>query len=99
MARNIAYGHDHRFTDCGIQTGSVNVTPTANAVTTVSVTFPEAFAEIPDIVLVSPVTTVPYTAVRYASASGYTTTGFKLHLYRTGTGETTVTWMAVGKMK
>ena len=96
---NIAYGHKHRFTDCGIQTGSVIVTPTANEVTTVSVTFPEAFAQIPDCVLVSPVTTVPYTAVRYASASGYTATGFKLHLYRTSAGETTVTWVAFGKMK
>ena len=98
MARNIAYGHDHRFTDCGIQTGSVVVNPVANEVTTVAVTFPEAFAQTPDIVLVSPVTTVPYTTVRYASAAGYTATGFNLHLSRTGTGATTVTWMAVGKM-
>ena len=99
MARNIAYGHEHRHTSCGIQTGSVKVSPKADKVTTVSVTFPEAFAETPDIVLVSPVTTVPYTGVRYASASDYTTTGFNMHLYRTDTSETTVTWMAVGKMK
>lgn len=98
MARNIAYGHDHRFTDCGIQAGSVVVTPVANQVTTVNVTFPEAFAQTPVCVLVSPVTTVPYEAVRYASASGYTTTGFSLHLYRTGTGSTTVTWVAFGKL-
>ena len=75
------------------------VTPVANEVTTVAVTFPEAFAEAPVFVAVSPKTAAPHTAVRYASASDYTTTGFNLHLYRTGTGETTVAWMAVGKMK
>jgi len=98
MGRNIAYGHDHRYTDCGIQTGSVVITPVANEVTTVNVTFPEAFAVAPEFVAVSPKTAAPYTAVRYASASDYTTTGFKLHLYRTGTGATTVAWMAVGKL-
>lgn len=98
MARNIAYGHDHRYGDVGIQTGTVTVTPTANAVTTVSVTFPEAFAEAPDFVAVSPVTGVPYTYVRYAAASDYTANGFSLHLYRTNTTETIVAWMAVGKL-
>ena len=99
MARNIAYGHEHRYGMCGIQTGSVVVTPVANEVTTVSVTFPEAFAAAPECVLVSPKSTVPYTGVRYATASDYTASGFKLHLYRTGSGETTVTWVAFGKMK
>lgn len=99
MARNIAYGHDHRYTDCGIQTGEVEVTPVANEVTTVAVKFPEAFAEAPVFVAVSPETSVPYTYVRYAAASEYTATGFKLHLYRTNTTSSIVKWMALGKLK
>lgn len=99
MARNIAYGHDHRYTDCGIQAGSVSVA-TSSGLTTVSVTFPEEFAEAPVFVAVSPRSAAPYTGVRYASASDYSTTGFKLHVYRADDAtNTTVTWMAVGKMK
>ena len=99
MARNIAYGHCHRYGDCGIQTGVAEITPTANAVSTMTVTFPEAFKEVPDCVLVSPKSAVPYTTLRYATASDYTTTGFDLHIYRTSATTTTVTWVAFGKMK
>ena len=99
MARNIAYGHCHRYGMCGIQTGKVQLTTTANEVTKVAVTFPEAFKEVPDCVLVSPISAVPYTAVRYATASDYTATGFNLNIYRTSATTMTVAWVAFGKMK
>lgn len=97
MAHNIAYGHEHFPSHCGIQTGEVTVTPTANTVSVFEITFPEPFAEAPDIVIVSPFTTVPYTTVRYATACNYTADGFTLHLYRTNSTTTVVNWMAVGK--
>lgn len=95
---NIAYGHGHLPEQVGIQTGTVSVTTVANEVATVDVTFPKPFAGVPNIVIVSPITSVPYTAVRYASASNYTKTGFKLHVYRTSSTSMGVAWMAVGKM-
>ncbi len=98
MSKSIAYGHGHNHGDCGIQTGYVSVKTVANEVATFDITFERPFIESPDIVLVSPVTAVPYTAVRYASASNYTATGFKLHIYRTTSTGTGVAWVAIGKM-
>jgi hypothetical protein len=80
-----------------MQTGYISVKTVANEVATFDIEFEEPFAEPPDIVIVSPVTAVPYTAVRYASASTYTATGFKLHIYRTTSTGTGVAWVAIGK--
>lgn len=80
-----------------IQWARPSVTPTAaGAVTTLDVTFPEAFAFTPA-VMVTPVTTVPDTLS--AAPSDITTTGFKLQLHRTGTTTTGVQWLAIGKAK
>jgi hypothetical protein len=98
MANEIAYGHKHTLRQMGIQTGQVSMTPTANTISTINVTFPEAYSEVPDIVIVSPITTVPYSTVRYVTAANYTTTGFTLYVYRTTSVLTAVAWMAVGKL-
>lgn len=92
----IAYGHTHTLEQLGVQTGTVELTPTANAISSVKVVFPKPFANPPAIVIVSPVTTVPYTTVRYATAADYTETGFTLYVYRTTSTLTVVSWMAVG---
>lgn len=98
MAKPTAYGHKHYPIDAGMQTGYVTVTTVANQVATVDIKFDRAFVEKPDIVLVSPVTSVPYTAVRGCTASDYTATGFKLHVYRTAATSMGVAWVAIGKM-
>lgn len=82
----------------GIQTGSVTVTPTADAVSSYKIYFPKTFKSTPAIVIVSPETSVPYTYVRYAAASDYSTSGFTLYLYRTNSTATIVNWMAVGSL-
>lgn len=94
----LAYGHTHTLDQLGIQTGQISVYPTANEVSSFSVTFPQAFDYTPDIVIVSPITTVPYTTVRYVTAADYTSTGFTLYVYRTTGTLTVVAWMAVGSM-
>lgn len=93
---SIAHGHIHTLEQLGIQTGQVSFTPTENEISTINVTFPKAFAEAPDIVLVSPITTVPYTTVRYVTAANYSATGFTVYVYRTTSTLTAVAWMAVG---
>lgn len=92
----IAYGHTHTLEQLGVQIGTVEMTPTANEISSVWVDFPRPFSKPPSIVIVSPVTTVPYTTVRYATAADYTETGFKLYVYRTTSTLTVVSWMAVG---
>lgn len=92
----IAYGHTHTLEQLGVQIGTVELTPTANAISSVKVAFPKPYSKPPSIVIVSPVTTVPYTTVRYATAAEYTETGFTLYLYRTTSTFTVVNWMAVG---
>ena len=80
-----------------IQWARPSVTPTAaGVVTTADVTFPEAYAYTPA-VMVTPVTTVPNTIS--AAPSDITTTGFKVQLFRTGTTTTGVQWVAIGKAK
>lgn len=81
----------------GIQTGSVTITPAANTISSVNVTFPKKFAAAPDIVIVSPLSGVPYTTLRYATAADYTASGFTLYVYRTTATSTVVNYMAVGK--
>ncbi len=99
MSKNIAYGHGHTFRDCGMQCGMVAMTPTANEVSKLWVEFPEEFAEVPDIVIVSPQTSVPYSHVRYVSANNYEVGGFNLYMYRTSATTTNVSWIAFGKLK
>ena len=64
MINNIAYGHGHNYKDCGVRHGYISLKTTANEVTTVDIEFDVPFKESCDIVIVSPVTAVPYTAVR-----------------------------------
>ena len=75
----------------------MTITPTADAVSSVNVAFPKSFAAAPDIVIVSPLSAVPYTTLRYATAADYTKDGFTLYIYRTTATPTIVNYMAVGK--
>jgi hypothetical protein len=80
-----------------IQWARPSITPTAaDEMTTLSVTFPEAYAFTPA-VIVTPVTTVPQNLS--TAPSDITTTGFKLQLIRNGTTTTGVQWVAIGKAK
>lgn len=80
-----------------IQWARPSVTPTAaNTMTTLAITFPEAYAFTPA-VIVTPVTTVP-DALTTAPAN-ITTTGFDIYLERSGTTTTGVQWVAIGKAK
>lgn len=81
--------------DLLIQWGSETVTPTANAVTTVSVTFDKAYANAPWVGV-----TVRSSSVNQITGFGCTstsTTGTTLRFYRTNTTSTTIGWIAIGK--
>lgn len=98
MARMRALGHEHLPEQAGVLHGFVNVTPTANVPTSQRVTFPQAFAEAPTVV-VSAVSTVPGTAVQSVSAANISETGFDAFVYRTNATVTAVMWIAAGKLK
>lgn len=81
--------------DLLIQWGGESVTPTANAVTTVSVTFNKTYANAPFVGV-----TVRSTSVNQITGFGCTgtsTTGTTLRFYRTNTTSTTIGWIAIGK--
>ncbi len=78
-----------------IQWARPSVTPTAaDTMTTLKVTFPEAYAATP-VVIVTPVTTVPQNLS--AAPASISNTGFDLQLIRNGTTSTGVQWLAIGK--
>ena len=97
MARTIAYGHEHRPEQVGVQHGFVNVTPVANTPTKAHVTFPQAYAESPTVV-VSGVSAVIGSALQGVSAANISATGFDAYVYRTNTTVTAVMWIAAGKL-
>lgn len=97
MSRMRAYGHEHLPEQVGVLHGFVNVTPTANTPTAQHVTFSQAFAEEPTVV-VSAVSAVPGSAVQAVSAANITNTGFDAYVYRTNSTVTAVMWIAVGKL-
>lgn len=76
-----------------LQCGMVSITPTANTVSSVNVTFPHEMASAPRIIL-CPSTAVPYTTVRGVGHGRASTTGFTLYIYRTNTTATSVHWIA-----
>ena len=81
--------------DLLIQWGGETVTPTANAVTTVSVTFDKAYANAPFVGV-----TVRSSSINQVTGFGVTgtsTTGTTLRFYRTSTTSTTIGWIAIGK--
>ena len=97
MARTIAYGHEHRPEQAGVQHGFVNVTPVANTPTKAHVTFPQAYAESPTVV-VSGVSAVIGSALQGVSTANISTTGFDVYVYRTNATVTAVMWIAAGKL-
>lgn len=97
MGRMRSYGHEHMPENVGVLHGFVNVTPTANAPTAQHVSFSDAFAEDPTVV-VSAVSAVPGTAVQAVSAANISTTGFDVYVYRTNSTVTAVMWIAAGKL-
>lgn len=81
--------------DLLIQWGGESVTPTANAVTTVNVTFDKTYANAPFVGV-----TVRSTSINQITGFGCTgtnTTGTTLRFYRTNTTSTTIGWIAIGK--
>lgn len=78
-----------------IQTGTVSITPSAaNTPTSVTVTFPVAFASAPYVVI-SAATGVPGTTVTGVGADTETTTNFRATLTRTNTTITLLRWIAM----
>lgn len=75
------------------QSGRVSITPTANAVSSKSVTFSEEMAGVPN-VLVTAGTSGPFSEVKGVSVSNVTSTGFTVNLYRTNTVTTGIHWFA-----
>ena len=81
--------------DLLIQWGAETVTPTANAVTVVAVTFDKAYANSPWLGV-----TVRSSSVNQITGLGCTsttTTGTNLRFYRTNNTSTTIGWIAIGK--
>ena len=89
--------HTHVLADFGIQCGKVNVSCTANTVSTANVTFEKAYLIAP-IVTVTAGSSSPGTVVTEVTMSNVTTTGFTICVYRTNTSATSVHWIAVGEM-
>jgi len=76
-----------------MQAGKVTITPVANTNTSLAVTFPTPFASAPKVV-VTPITSQPFTEVKGFSVSSVTTTGFTLWVQRSNATPTEVSWMA-----
>ena len=83
--------------DLGFQYGKVNVSCTANTVSTADVTFNREYKTMP-IVTVTAGTSVPGTIVQEVSISNVTYTGFTVCVYRTNTSATSIQWMAAGEI-
>jgi hypothetical protein len=77
------------------QSGLVDITPVTNVATSKVVTFPTAFATIPNVVIV-PNSSVIGTTVQGASVTGVTTQGFTAWIYRANTTITSCMWIAHG---
>ena len=102
MARNIAYGHEHRPEQagvvCGVATGN---TAAANAYTDKAVSFGKTFAEVPVVVAgFATDSTAAGMGGLSVSVAARSTTGFTLRFYNnTGTNRTPpVAWIAAGKL-
>ncbi len=78
-----------------VQAGRVTLTPVANTPTSLTVTFPTAFAAAPSAVVVTPVTDKPSTEVGGYCVSGITASGFTLWGLRTTTTPIDFDWLAV----
>jgi len=78
-----------------LQWGSVSITPVANTPTSVNVTFPIAYDNIPSI-QVSAVSGAPYTNVLGYSHLNDSATGTTLYVTRTNTVATVLRWFAIG---
>lgn len=83
--------------DLGFQYGKVNVSCTANTVSTADVTFDREYSTMP-IVTVTAGSSAPGTAVSEVTVSNITYTGFTVCVYRTNTSATTIQWMAAGEI-
>lgn len=79
------------------KSGSLTITPTANAPTSAAVTFPAAFSGTPR-VLVTARTDVPGSQVLWTAVTDATASGFKAWVYRTNTTATVVNWVALGRL-
>lgn len=78
-----------------IQWGRESITPVANTPTKKDVTFAVAYTDTP-VVITTPQTAVPGTAVTGSAAASITATGFDCYVTRTGTTATSIGWLAVG---
>lgn len=83
------------WTSTQMQVGIATVTPIANTVTTLFVTFPTPFTGTTPVVVLTPIDSRPGTEIDGYSVSGITTAGFNIHLLRTNTLTTYISWAAV----
>lgn len=75
------------------QAGAVVVTPVANVLTSVQITFAAPFVNTPR-VLASPVTILPGSHVKGVAVAGISKTGFTIWILRTTSTNTTIMWQA-----
>lgn len=85
---NIGFLHDR------IQAGTVAINPVANTPTSVTVTFPVAFATAPRVTISAASPNVG-TQVIACGADLETTTQFRATVYRTNTTTTNLRWVAI----
>ncbi len=81
-----------------IQYGRVSINPVANEPTMEHVQFPKTFAGQPCVV-VTPITSAPFTNVLGVGATNNKNDGFDAYITRTNTTETTLAWIAIGPGK
>lgn len=77
-----------------IQAGASSITPVANTVTSLAVTFPTAFSAAPTVVLTIGAGS-DGDEIQEVSVASVSTTGFTIWIYRTTTTVTSVQWLAV----
>ena len=77
-----------------IQVGMLTITPTANTISSLAVTFPTAFASTPTVVVTEGAGS-DGAEVQEVSMSGISTTGFTFYIYRTTATLTYFSWVGV----
>lgn len=78
-----------------IQTGKIAITPKPNEPTSGHLTFPRKFRSAP-VVMVTPSSAVPGTAIQGVSAVNVESTGCDVYITRNNNTETNIMWTAIG---
>lgn len=78
-----------------IQTGKIAITPKPNEPTSGHLTFPKKFRSAP-VVMVTPSSAVPGTAIQGVSAVNVESSGCDVYITRNNNTETNIMWTAIG---